>query len=95
MAPQAMNYDGYFDLCATAGKIGRLSMLGIIVRYTRGTQSRHSLVVTARAKRFSVDSPEGGLAVHADGETICENGTRVDVEVLPARLSIVCECGPP
>jgi diacylglycerol kinase (ATP) len=93
MAPEAMTYDGFFDLCMTTVKLSRLGMMGMIVRYIRGTQFSHPLILTDKARRFIVDSPEGGLAVHADGETICVDGTRVEAEVLPARLSIVCDCG--
>lgn len=94
MAPNGKNYDGLFDLCMIKARLSRPVFVDIIIRYTKGTQASHPLILTALAKRFAVDSPEGGLAVHADGETICENGKRVEVEVLPSRLAIICHCGP-
>ena len=93
MAPRGKNYDGLLDLCMIKDRLTRVQFLDIVMRYAKGTQERHPLILTARARRFVVESRERGLAVHADGETICADGSRVEVEVLPARLSIICECG--
>lgn len=94
MAPEGNNHDGLFDLCMSTDQANRRQMVDIILRYTKGTQASHPLILTARAARFEIDAPGGGLVVHADGETICENGTRLEVEALAARLSIVCDIGP-
>lgn len=95
MAPGALTYDGLFDLCMSTTAFGRLAMARMIIRYTKGTQFGHPLMLSARARSFVVDSPGGGLVVHADGETICRDGTRVEIDVLPARLSLVCDRGAP
>ena len=65
-------------------------MIGLIARYTRGTQAKSAKIRTARAARYAIAAPNGGLVVHADGETICVDGSSLLVECLPARIRIMC-----
>jgi diacylglycerol kinase (ATP) len=88
MAPAAMTDDGLLDVCA-AERTGRVRMLGLFVLYLRGAQARSRFVTTARTGRVTVEAIEGGLAVHADGETICTSGAALEVECLPRRLSVI------
>jgi hypothetical protein len=39
----------------------------------------------------SIRALSGSLPVHADGETICEAGTELDVSILPQQLEMICE----
>ncbi len=89
MAPNGDNADGLLDLCM-ADSMTRRQMLGLMYRYTKGTQAEDPLVRTGRASRFIVEAPNGGLTVHADGETICLNGKRLDIRCLPSRLALFC-----
>ncbi len=93
MAPHAANYDGLFDLCM-AERVKRREMIALIVRYTRGTQEKSPKIRTGRAARYSITAPNGGLVVHADGETICVDGFSLLVECLPSRLRIFCKAAP-
>jgi lipid kinase, YegS/Rv2252/BmrU family len=88
MAPTACNHDGLFDLCM-AEKLRRGEMVGLIVRYTKGTQAEHPKIKALRSSRYAIEAPEGGLVVHADGETICTDGRSLLIECLPSRVSIV------
>lgn len=92
MAPDAENHDGRLELCM-AGRMNRRQMLSLMVRYTKGTQAGHPQIRTGGSSRFVIEAPRGGLIVHADGETICTNGNRIDVACLPGALSIVCDPG--
>lgn len=94
MAPDSVNYDGFFDLCM-AERLTRREMLGLIVRYTKGTQAKSPKIRTGRAARYSISAPNGGLVVHADGETICVDGSSLLVECLPSRLRIFCKTAAP
>lgn len=85
MAPEARVDDGHLDLCIV-GKTGRLEMAGLILRYTKGSQAGHPKVRMARAMKVAVEAPRGGLAVHADGETICESGDRIEVECIAGAI---------
>lgn len=88
MAPRASNCDGLLDLCM-APRLSRREMVGLIVRYTKGSQAENPKMMTARASSYSIKAPQGGLVVHADGETITTDGTSLEVECLPAALRIV------
>ena len=88
MAPGAATDDGLLDVCI-AERTGRARMLGLFVRYVRGTQAASRFVTSARTTRVAVEALAGSLAVHADGETICTGGDAIEVECLPRRLSVV------
>lgn len=92
MAPAAENHDGRLELCM-AGRMNRREMLALMARYTKGTQAGHPKIRTGGSPHFVLEAPEGGLIVHADGETICTDGRFLDVSCLPGALSIVCEPG--
>jgi diacylglycerol kinase (ATP) len=94
MAPKSKNHDGLFDYCM-AGRLTRLQMVGLILRYTKGTQEGHPKISTGRSSRYAISSATGGLVIHADGETICTNGTSVLVECLPSRIRILCRAEMP
>lgn len=92
MAPDGKPDDGTFDLCIAA-QIGRLAVLGLMPRFMKGTQGSHRAITMARSRRVSVKAVDGSLPAHADGETICVAGQRLDVELLPAQLSILVPGG--
>lgn len=81
MAPKADTADGMFDLCI-AGEPKRRQMLSLIVRYMKGTQAASRFIRMERARSLEIDALDGTLAVHADGETVCEAGTRLEVTCL-------------
>lgn len=88
MAPRARNWDGLLDLCM-ATELKRGAMISLMACYTKGTQAGHPGITTGTAARYSIEAPEGGLVVHADGETICVDGRSLEVECLPAALRLV------
>lgn len=92
MAPNAENHDGSFDLCV-AERLSRGEMVDLMIRYTKGTQAGHPKVKIYGGSRIVVEAPNRGLIVHADGETICIDGERLDVECLAGALTIVCDPG--
>jgi diacylglycerol kinase (ATP) len=92
MAPKSQNHDGLFDLCM-AGRLNRREMLALMLRYIKGSQEGHPKIETGRSSRYAISSAEGGLVVHADGETICTNGSSILVECLPSRIDILCNGG--
>jgi len=79
MAPEALVHDGLFDICVVEDST-RYEMAELILRYAKGTQIGHPRVTMGRASRIYLDAPLGGLAVHADGETICERGRSIEIE---------------
>jgi YegS/Rv2252/BmrU family lipid kinase len=89
MAPSAVNDDGLFDLCI-ADDPPRLAMLAVMAKYMNGTQNTSPYVSTRRAQKVLLTAEDGSLAVHADGETICEKGTTISLECLPRQIEIIC-----
>ena len=87
MAPKATMTDGLFDLCI-AGTPSRPAMLGLIVKYLKGTQEGHPHIVTGRTRRFRVVSAGEPIAIHADGETVSTDGTELDVECVASAITV-------
>jgi YegS/Rv2252/BmrU family lipid kinase len=91
MAPEGKMDDGAFDLCI-AGKISRPAVLGLIPRFMKGSQAGHPAIKFLKASQVSVKALQGSLPAHADGETLCEAGERLELRLHPGLLEIM---GPP
>ncbi len=87
MAPRAANDDGLLDLCI-AGEPKRRQMLGLIVRYLKGTQGKSSFIRMERTSEIDVEALDGFLAVHADGETVCEAGEKLEIRCAPGAFRV-------
>lgn len=92
MAPRARNHDGLLNLCLTEG-LTRRQMVSLAGLYVKGRQASHPLVKTAKAAHYRIEAPLGGLVVHADGETICTDGSFLDISCLPSCLTILHDPG--
>lgn len=88
VAPQAQPDDGIFDICI-AGDVSRLGMLRLIPHFLKGTHVGHPQITMARARRVTISSPDD-LVAHADGEVLCTDAHRLDFEILPHRLRVIC-----
>jgi diacylglycerol kinase (ATP) len=88
MAPEGKMDDGAFDLCI-AGKISRPAVLGLIPRFMKGSQAGHPAITVLKASQVSVKALQGSLPAHADGETLCEAGERLDLSLHPGLLEIM------
>ncbi len=88
MAPNGRPDDGRFDLCIAA-QLSRRAVLGLMPRFMKGTQGSHPAITMESARRVAVTAVEGVLPAHADGETLCEAGTSLVVELFPQQISIL------
>jgi len=88
MAPESLPDDGLFDLCI-AHEVGRLRILGMIPHFLRGTQASQPEITMSRAQRIAIIAERGVLPAQTDGEIICEDGVRLDIELLPRELEVV------
>jgi YegS/Rv2252/BmrU family lipid kinase len=88
MAPASENNDGALDLCL-AGQVPQIKILPLAVKFISGTQAGHPAVRMARARCITIQAVEGSIPAHADGETICEKGQVLTIEVFPASLTII------
>ena len=88
MAPNASNNDGVLNLCLTTqGK--RMELLRTMLHYMKGTQHNLENTTTAQSSQFKITAVNGSMAVHADGETICETGKELEISCLPHALGII------
>jgi YegS/Rv2252/BmrU family lipid kinase len=88
MAPDGLPDDGLFDLCI-ARQVSRRRVFGLIPHFLRGTQSTQEPVRTGQAQKVIVTALEGVLPAHADGETLCIDGKRLALELLPRQIEVI------
>ena len=89
MAPDSKPDDGLFDLVIVR-QVSRLRIFGLIPHFMKGTQGSQPEVRTLRAARVAITAVEGALPAQSDGEIICVDGTRLDIELLPHQVEVVC-----
>jgi diacylglycerol kinase (ATP) len=89
MAPDSKPDDGLFDLVIVR-QVSRLRIFGLIPHFMKGTQGTQPEVRTLRAARVAITALEGALPAQSDGEIICVDGTRLDIELLPRQVKVVC-----
>ncbi|MEA3342479.1 MAG: diacylglycerol kinase family protein [Chloroflexota bacterium] len=88
MAPGGKPDDGVFDLCI-AREVSRTRIFGLIPHFLRGTQASQEPITMGQAQKVSVIAIEGVLPAHADGETLCIEGQRLDIELLPNQIEMI------
>ncbi len=90
MAPEGACDDGLFDLCI-ADAVNKLRILTLIPTFIQGAQADQREIEMGRAQRVVVTARDGSLAAHADGETICRQGSRLELTLLPCQLEVIAE----
>lgn len=88
MAPESKSDDGLFDLCI-AGEVSRGKIFALIPKFMKGTQGEHPAVQFRHSRNVTVTAVEGSLPAHADGETLCVEGQRLIVQLLPGQFDLV------
>lgn len=88
MAPDGKNNDGLLNLCMTQQGTRR-KLLQTMFHYTKGTQDQLDNTKTALISSITLKALKGGMAVHADGETICEKGKLLKITCIPNALNII------
>ena len=94
MAPSASLADGALDFCI-AEEVSRARIFALIPRFMKGSQETHPAISMGRGQRIRVAAVEGVLPAHADGETLCREGARLELEVLPAQIDVICGTAAP
>jgi YegS/Rv2252/BmrU family lipid kinase len=88
MAPNGQVSDGLLDLCI-AGEVSRMKILALIPKFMKGTQVGHPAIKMTHAGHVTVIARTGSLPAHADGETLCVDGSRLDIQLLPGFLNVL------
>jgi len=88
MAPDAEIDDGFFDVVVAQG-MGRLGILQLLPQVLKGQHMHHPKVIKFRTAQLTVESDEP-LPIHADGELHYTGPTKLDIELLPKKLQVIC-----
>ena len=88
MAPQGDPGDGQFDLCIVSNP-SRPRIFGLVPHFLNGTQGGQPEVTTGRTHKINVRAAKGSLPAHCDGETLCEEGQELSMEIIPSALEII------
>lgn len=88
LTPDALPDDGLLDLCIV-DPMSRIRILGLLPRSFNGSHPRHPAVRMIRAESLSIRS-DGWYPMHIDGEYVDGAAGRLDVEVVPRALRILC-----
>jgi YegS/Rv2252/BmrU family lipid kinase len=91
MAPRAHLNDGFLDICTVTQTKTRGRLLRLVLSYTSGTQEQYPEVAMTRATTFHLRALDGGLAAHADGETVCYDGKELEMGCVPKALRLIGE----
>lgn len=88
MAPESQIDDGSFDL-TIVDQVGRAMMFALILRFMQGSQVGHPAIKIARSAEITVTADQGGIPAHADGETLCEAGEQLELEIVPQSMEVI------
>jgi diacylglycerol kinase family enzyme len=91
MAPRARLNDGLFDICTIGSVKSRYRILQVVLSYASGSQERLAECAMTKAATFHLRALEGGLAAHADGETLCYDGKDLELGCVPKALKLIGE----
>jgi len=89
MGPNAVLDDGLLDICYVRHQDKRSKLLNIFSHYKKGTQAECEGVNMSTAVKFHLKAVEGGMAAHCDGETVCYDGTELEMNCVPSALRLV------
>ena len=62
----------------------------MIPHFIKGTQGSQPEIRSLRAARVTITAVDGSLPAQSDGEIICVDGTRLEIELLPRQVEVVC-----
>jgi len=88
MAPDSRPDDGLLDLCI-AEQVSPLRIFELVPHFMRGDQATQPEIKTGRAAHIRITAQDGPLPAQTDGEIICTDGSRLEIELLPLQLEII------
>jgi diacylglycerol kinase family enzyme len=88
LAPNGLADDDRFDLNIVE-QASKFQNLLLMLRYIQGKQAGHPKIKLCQANKVTVTAIEGVLPAHADGETLCKEGSRLDIEILPRQINLI------
>jgi diacylglycerol kinase (ATP) len=92
MAPEGNPADHHFDLCVV-NEVSRRDLLPLVSKFTKGTQKDDPAVTFLHTDHLEIHALEGSIPAHADGETVCEKGKSIRIELIPSKLEMIYQPG--
>ena len=90
MAPGGLSDDGLLNVCI-AHQVSRPQIFSLIAKFMSGTQDAHPAIQRVHTQKLRVTALQGVLPAHADGETLCTDGTELTLELLPHQIELISE----
>jgi diacylglycerol kinase family enzyme len=87
VCPQAEIDDGMLDVMVADG-IGRMRIMGLIPKITKGTHLNESVLSNYQARRIVIDS-EKPMVVEADGEIPYPQIQHLEIQILDKKLRVI------
>jgi len=88
MAPEGLVNDGLLNVCI-ARQVSRPQIFALISKFMQGTQDGHPAIQRILTPKLQVTAIQGVLPAHADGETLCKDGTELTLELLPLQIELI------
>lgn len=92
MAPESQPADGKFDICLV-NQVRRRELLPLISKFTKGSQKGDPAVSFLRTDHLEIHAEEGSIPAHADGETVCEKGSDIRIELHAGKIEMLYQPG--
>jgi len=92
MAPESNPEDGKFDMCVVR-QVRRRELLPLVSKFTKGSQKGDPAVTFLRTDHLDIQALDGSIPAHADGETVCEKGNAIRIELHPGKLDMIYQPG--
>lgn len=90
MAPMGNPSDNHFDLCCVS-HVSKMRTFPLMAKFMKGEQGKDKAVRFIQATKVTIKAIVGSIPAHADGETVCTEGAKVYVELLPHQLELITE----
>lgn len=90
MAPQGNPSDNHFDLCCVK-KVSKLQTFPLMAKFMKGSQRGDPAVSFIKGTHITIKAIEGSIPAHADGETVCEAGKQIYIELLPHQIELIIQ----
>jgi diacylglycerol kinase (ATP) len=90
LAPTAQQDDGLIDLCI-AEQMTSWQIIRLLPHFTKGTHVTQPKIKMAQARAVTIRAVDGPLPTQTDGEIISTDGRRIEVEILPRQIEVICK----
>lgn len=88
MAPKSDPTDRKFSLCIV-NELGKFATFPVIMKFMKGTQEGDPKVRMIDSQTVKVTARDGSIPAHVDGETICYEGSHIEIHLIPNALELV------